>query len=57
MAVQTELSVCREQDCLNLAEFQQLLNLSRMAYQEKAPQPPTSPHARFDVTEWLPLEP
>jgi hypothetical protein len=57
IAVQTELSVCREQDCLTLTELQQLLNLSRMAYQEKAPQPATSPHARFDIAEWLPLEP
>ncbi len=53
----TELTVCREQDSLGVAELQQLLNLSRLAYQEMAPQPPTSPHARFDVIEWLPLEP
>jgi serine/threonine protein kinase len=53
----TELAICREQDCLTLTELQQLLKQSRLAYQEKAPQGPTSPHARFDVLEWMPLEP
>jgi hypothetical protein len=53
----TELTVCRESGGLTHAELAQLLNLGRMAYQEKAPQPTTSPHARFDVMEWLPLEP
>jgi hypothetical protein len=52
-----EMTVCREGDNLSLAEFQQILNYARAAYQELAPQPPTSPHARFDVAEWLPLEP
>jgi hypothetical protein len=53
----TELTACRESDGLGYAEMQQILNLGRMAYQEMAPQPTTSPHARFDVMEWLPLEP
>ncbi|HEY1381071.1 MAG TPA: tubulin-like doman-containing protein [Gemmataceae bacterium] len=52
-----EMTICREADNLTLAELQQILNYGRMAYQELAPQPPTSPHARFDVPEWLPLEP
>src|SRR5207253_3188335 len=52
-----EMTVCREADNLTLAELQQILNYGRMAYQELAPQPPTSPHSRFDVPEWLPLEP
>jgi hypothetical protein len=52
-----EMTVCREGDNLSLAEFEQILTYSRRSYQELAPQPPTSPHARFDVAEWLPLEP
>ena len=40
-----------------LEEFQKMLDLCRMSYQELAPQPATSPHARFDVLEWVPLEP
>jgi serine/threonine protein kinase len=52
-----ELTVCREGDNLSLTELDDILNHPRRAYQELAPQPPTSPHARFDVAEWLPLEP
>jgi eukaryotic-like serine/threonine-protein kinase len=52
-----EMTICREGDNLSLDELDQILNYARRAYQELAPQPPTSPHARFDVAEWLPLEP
>lgn len=52
-----EMTICREGDNLTLDELQQLLNYGRLAYQEMAPQPPVSPHARFDVSEWLPVEP
>jgi eukaryotic-like serine/threonine-protein kinase len=52
-----ELTVCREGDNLTHGELEEILTYARRAYQELAPQPPTSPHARFDVAEWLPLEP
>jgi hypothetical protein len=52
-----EMTVCREGDNLSLDELGQILKYARLAYQELAPQPPTSPHARFDVSEWVPLEP
>jgi len=52
-----EMTICREGDNLTLSELQQILNYGRLAYQEWAPQPPVSPHARFDVPEWLPVEP
>jgi hypothetical protein len=52
-----EMTVCREGDNLTHDELEDVLNYARRAYQEFAPQPPTSPHARFDVAEWLPLEP
>ena len=51
------MTVCREGDNLTLVELEEILNHARRAYQEMAPQPATSPHARFDVGEWLPLEP
>ena len=53
----TEMTFCREQAGITQAEFQKMLDLCRMSYQESAPQPATSPHARFDVMEWVPLEP
>jgi serine/threonine protein kinase len=52
-----ELTICREGDNLSIVELEDILNHPRRAYQELAPQPPTSPHARFDIAEWLPLEP
>jgi hypothetical protein len=52
-----EMTICREGDNLTLVELGDILNYARRAYQEMAPQPPTSPHSRFDVAEWLPLEP
>jgi hypothetical protein len=51
------MTFCREQSGISQAEFQKMLDLCRMSYQELAPQPATSPHARFDVMEWVPLEP
>ncbi|MFO0807089.1 MAG: protein kinase [Gemmataceae bacterium] len=53
----TELTFCRVATGLSEADLHQLLNLSRLAYQETAPQDAASPHARFDVKEWQPLEP
>jgi hypothetical protein len=52
-----EMTICREGDNLSLVELEEVLTHARRAYQELAPQPATSPHARFDVPEWLPLEP
>lgn len=53
----TELTFCRVSQTLSMTDLEQLLNLSRLAYQETAPQPASSPHSRFDVLEWVPLEP
>jgi hypothetical protein len=52
-----DLTFCREQGFLTQAELQPLLPLCRAAYRQLASSPPHSPHARFDVAEWLPLEP
>jgi eukaryotic-like serine/threonine-protein kinase len=52
-----DLTFCREQGFLSHADLQPLLPLCRNAYRAQANSPPHSPHARFDVAEWLPLEP
>jgi hypothetical protein len=54
---QTESTFVREQASLSLEELRQLLHLSKIAFDETASQPPVSSHARFDVLEWVPLEP
>lgn len=54
---QTESTFVREQSALSIEELQQALRISRAAYEETASQPPVSSHARFDVLEWVPLEP
>jgi eukaryotic-like serine/threonine-protein kinase len=52
-----DLTFCREQGSLGYVELQPLLPLCRTAYKQLATSPPHSPHARFDLAEWLPLEP
>ena len=53
----TESTFVREQSAMSLDELKQVLQVSRAAYEEVAAQPPVSSHARFDVLEWVPLEP
>jgi hypothetical protein len=53
----TESTFVREQSAMSLEELKQVLQVSRAAYEEVAAQPPVSSHARFDVLEWVPLEP
>jgi len=53
----TESTFVRVQSSMALEELKQLLQLSRTAYGETAGQPPVSSHARFDILEWVPLEP
>lgn len=54
---QADLMFCREQGYLRPAEVEVILRPCRSAYQEAARQPNTSPHARFDLTDWIPLDP
>jgi hypothetical protein len=46
-----------EQGGLSYTDLTPLLKSCRAAYENAAPSPLTSPHARFDVVDWLPLEP
>ncbi len=53
---QADLMFLREQGNVGTTDLQSLLRASRAAYETVAGAPVTSPHARFDVTDWLPLE-
>jgi hypothetical protein len=54
---QADLMFCREQIALNLEDLQRMLSLCRPAYEDAATVPNSSPHARFDITDWVPLDP
>ena len=54
---QADLMFCREQGYLDPEDLQRVFGSCRQAYQERAVTPATSPHARFDMTDWMPLEP
>jgi serine/threonine protein kinase len=51
----TDLMYCREHGCLRPDELTTLLGLCLPAYYAALASPHSSPHARFDVTEWMPL--
>ncbi len=57
VAGQADLMYCREQGFLSSEDVQRLLNHCRPAYQELSTVPGSSPHARFDITDWVPLDP
>jgi serine/threonine protein kinase len=54
---QSALLFCREQGYLSLEDLQRVLRACRSAYQEAQLLPQTSPHARCDISDWLPLDP
>jgi hypothetical protein len=54
---QADLMFCREQGALSLQDLQRVLGPCRAAYDELAPLPQSSPHARFDIRDWVPLDP
>jgi hypothetical protein len=54
---QADLMFCREQANLSFEELQRLLRVFRPAYDDLVYNPLTSPHSRFDVTDWVPLDP
>ncbi|HEV8062240.1 MAG TPA: tubulin-like doman-containing protein [Gemmataceae bacterium] len=54
---QAHLMICREQGKLNLDDVQALMNPCRKAYEEASIMPQVSPHSRFDIIDWLPLDP
>jgi len=54
---QADLMFCREQPALRVEDLERLLRTSRKAYEDAAPVPTSSPHARFDIQDWTPLDP
>jgi hypothetical protein len=57
VAGQSDLMLCREQGSLTAQDLHNLLKSCRTAYEQLAGAPTTSPHARFDILDWLPLDP
>lgn len=51
----TDLMFCREQGWLRPDEVMMLMSSCQPAYYASLASPQTAPHARFDVTEWMPL--
>jgi hypothetical protein len=54
---QSDMMVCREQSRLTAQDLQKWLKPCRDAYEAVAAAPTTSAHARFDIVDWLPLNP
>jgi hypothetical protein len=54
---QADLMYCREQGFLGVEDVQRLLRPCRPAYEEFVVSPPSSPHARSDISDWMPLDP
>jgi hypothetical protein len=54
---QADLMFCREQSFLTIEDLKPLLRACRQAYDQSAPVPISSPHARFDIVDWVPIDP
>jgi hypothetical protein len=54
---QAHLMVCGEQSGLSAQDLHQVVLPCRAAYEDCATVPHASPHARFDITDWVPLDP
>ena len=54
---QSDLMFLCEQGGLTYLDLTSVLKPCRAAYEHAVPSPLASPHARFDVVDWLPLEP
>ena len=48
---------CREQNGLTIEDLDRILRSCRAAYEDAAGTPQSSPHARFDIQDWTPLDP
>lgn len=54
---QADLMFCREQPPLSIEDLERILRPCRTAYEDLISIPQVSPHARFDILDWLPLAP
>jgi hypothetical protein len=57
VAGQADLMFCREQGFLSVEDLDHVFRACRAAYDETSVVLGASPHARFDVTDWVPLAP
>jgi hypothetical protein len=54
---QADLMFCREQNGLAPADVRHVLRSCQAAYEESVTIPISSPHARFDIVDWIPFDP
>jgi serine/threonine protein kinase len=54
---QADLMFCREQAGLKVEDLEGMLRPCRNVYHEACLLPQMSPHARFDISDWTPLDP
>jgi hypothetical protein len=54
---QADLMFCREYCGLSAEDLERILSSCRAAYEETAHAPTVSPHSRFDIQDWTPLDP
>jgi serine/threonine protein kinase len=54
---QAHLMFCKEQGYLQTADLQRVLQPCRTAYEQAAVTPVSSPHSRFDIVDWVPIDP
>jgi hypothetical protein len=54
---QSDLMFCREQGFLSQDDLKRTFRACRQAYEDTRVVPTTSPHARFDILDWVPLDP
>jgi hypothetical protein len=52
----SDIMVCREQKYLAGKDLSEMIGHCRDAYLDLATRPSTSPHSRFDILEWMPLD-
>jgi serine/threonine protein kinase len=53
----TDMLICREQSEVGLPEIQSMVNPCKHAYENGASAPQSTPHARADILDWVPLDP
>ncbi len=54
---QADLMFCQEKVAVSGEDMDRVLRVCRTAYEDVAYAPTTSPHSRFDIQEWTPLDP
>ena len=52
----SDLTICREQGYLRYADLEEMLEPCRETYESSCRSATHSPHSRFDIAEWIPLE-